>query len=545
MIRRRRGRRVASRLTPRRWLPFVALVGVAAGAVVVEGQVDDPVAQPRRVTSPALAMPTAAEPRSLSAAWYCSGGTAEGDDGRAELSVVIANAAGEGATAHVTVIGSNGERRRVDVDVPAYARKRVIASDHLRSAWAGMVVEVIGGRANVERGVSGPDGYELSPCSSAGRPLWYVPSGTTVRGANEYLAILNPFPESASVDIAFATDQGAREPRDLRGLSVPARSLRVVNVGQAVRRHEEIAATVTTRTGRVVVDRTQVFDGSGDPVTGDGDGATTTDPPRGVAATSAIPATAPRWIFPDGTRTAGGRTLVAVHNPSRREARVDMFLTHERPERYPEVEPVQLTLQPESQQVVDLTDMAALNEGVGFTIDVRSIDDVPVVAEQLSLSPAQVTPEPEPAEEAPEEEEGEEEEEAPDEEVSAPEPAVGFTVTAGSPVAAESWLLGSSQSDRSATQVVVANPGHRAVTVEVDQLVDGQRTTLDDATVEIPPGDRRTLVLADVDRAAALDVRADGPVVVSRLLLHPGDRGVSLALATPYPDAVRALPAPN
>ena len=34
------------------------------------------------------------------------------------------------------------------------------------------------------------------------------------------------------------------EPRDLRGLSVPARSLRVVNVGQAVRRHEEIAATV-------------------------------------------------------------------------------------------------------------------------------------------------------------------------------------------------------------------------------------------------------------------------------------------------------------
>lgn len=516
----RHARRVR-RITPRRWLPFLALVAVIAASVAVsrQDQAPDPVRD--RPPAPATRLPVASRADALSTAWYCAGGSASGAEGPAELSVVIANAESRGATAEVTAVGSEGGEASTRVTVPANGRVRVVGSDLLSDAWIGMSVEVLGGRATVEREVSGPLGFDVSPCSAAAATRWYVPSGSTVRGAQLDLVLFNPFPDDTSVDITFATDEGLRSPRALKGFSVPGRSVRVVPQDALPARRPEVAATISARTGRLVVDRVQRYDGTGDAVAGTGDDPVASPAPVGMASTAAIPARAARWIFPDAVVVEGTRTQLAVFNPSTRSARVDVIVAHEDPERYPEVEPIELTLRPRSEELVDLTQVVGISPGAPFSLDVRSLDGVAVIAEQLSFGvPAAET--------------------APD--ASAAEPVSGFAVVPGAPVAATSWLLASrGSSSRRAATVVVANPGARSVKVQVAELTDGRREAVAGAAMTVGPGERRVVDLAAGATSAALLVTAEGPVVVGHTVVGLRGRGVAQALATPFPETVEPL----
>lgn len=544
MARRRSGRhtRRSRRTTPRRWLPFLALIAIIAAAVVVTAQTSEPGQTSLVIEAPSSELPVAAEPDALSTAWYCAGGTADGEGGAAELSVVIANVAERGTTAEVVVIGSNGERRRSSVKVPASGRTRVVGSEMLTSAWIGMTVEVLGGRATVEREVSGSLGVDVSPCSSTASARWYIPSGSTVQGAGEQLVLFNPFPDATSVDITFATDAGRRAPEALQGLSIPGRALRVVPTDSLPADRPELATIVTARTGRLVVDRVQTYDGSGEPVTGTGDDPVATDAPTGLGVTAAIPATASRWLFPQGINSPGTRTQLAIYNPGGRSAEVDVVVTHEDPERFGEVVPIELTVRGGDQQLVDLTDVAGIELGAGYTIDVRSLQGVPVAAEQLVFGAIPVAP---PVDDAPEEEPPSEEPPVGEETPPDDEPAAisGFAVMAGSPVAADRWFLASrgASSNRTAS-VVVANPGAKAVTVRVDQVVKGNRSPVESATSRVPAGDRRVIDLREATINPALLVRASGPVVVSHSIVFDSGAGIAQALATPLPETVMELP---
>lgn len=535
MARRRSGRhtRRSRRTTPRRWLPFLALVAITAGAAVVTAQTSEPDQTSLVIEAPSSELPVAAEPDALSTAWYCSGGTASGEGGVAEMSVVIANMAERGTTAEVVVIGSNGERRRTTVKVPASGRTRVVGSEMLKSAWIGMTVEVLGGRATVEREVSGPLGVDVSPCSSTAAARWYIPSGSTVQGASEQIVLFNPFRDATSVDITFATDAGRRAPQALQGLSIPGRTLRVVPTDTLGAR-PELATTVTARTGRLVVDRVQTYDGTGEAVTGTGDAPVATDTPTGLGVTAAIPATATRWLFAQGIDSPGTRTQLAVYNPGGRSAEVDVVITHQDPDRFGEVMPIELTVRGGDQQLVDLTDVAGIELGAGYTIDVRSLQDVPVAAEQLVFGALPVVPPTDAATgEAP-----------PDEPpAEAPVAASGFAVVAGSPVAAERWFLASRGASAARTaSVVVANPGAKSVTVRVDQVVQGDRSPVEAATVSVPAGDRRVIDLREAAVNPALLVGADGPVVVSHSIVVDSGAGIAQSLATPLPETVVELP---
>lgn len=525
----RHARRVR-RITPRRWLPFLALLAVIAASVAVSRQDQPPDPVRDRAPAPATRLPVASRADALSTAWYCAGGSAQGADGPAELSVVIANAESAGTTAEITAVGSEGGRASTTVAVPAVGRVRVAAADLLTDPWVGLSVEVLGGRATVEREVQGPLGFDVSPCSASAATRWYVPSGSTVRGAQLDLVLFNPFPDDTSVDITFATDQGIRSPRALKGFSVPGRSVRVVPQDALPSRRPEVAATITARTGRLVVDRVQRYDGTGDAVPGTGADPVATPAPVGLASTAGVPTRAARWIFPDAVVVEGARTQLAVHNPGTLTARVDVVISHEDPARYPEVEPVQLTVRPRSEEVVDLTQVVGITGGAPFTIDVRSLDDVPVVAEQLSFGAAPLEPV-----------EGATPAEAAD---AAGDPVPGFTAVPGAPVAATTWFLASrGGSLRRAATVVVANPGSKRVTVRVVQLTDGRREAVAGAGVTLEPGDRRVLDLAAGATSSALLITADGPVVAGHTLVGLQGRGLAQALGTPFPETVVPLPA--
>jgi hypothetical protein len=500
-------RRRSRRLTPRRWLPFAALSALVVGAVMVSAE--EP-SKPPAVVEPVLdtsRLPAVTATDAVSSAWYCSGGTATGD-GVAELSLLLANDDPRGAVAEVTFMGTEGQESTTEVDVPAHGRARVVAADEIESEWVGAVVEVRGGRVGVDREVTGPAGFDASSCSTVSSDRWFVPSGSTLRGAEEYLTIFNPYPDAASVDISFATDTGPRTPGSLRALSIPGRSVRTVALADIITNRAEVATTVRARSGRVVVDRVQTYDGTGDPL-GAGEEAAA---PEGLISTPAIPVRAPRWIFPGARITTGVTTQIAVYNPGSQTAEVDVVLTYQEPERNPEIEPIALTIRPREQTIVTLNDVPGIQVDTDLWVDVRSLDGVPVVAERLSFFGPTASRQ-------------------------------GATASAGSPVAATDWMVAQGGATRSRTSTVqVVNPGDSPATLTVITLSDGDRDVLESARVEIPPGDRRSLDLAGAGAAATVLVHSSEPVVVGSSLSIADGPGISVQGALPFPESVVALP---
>lgn len=508
MARRTARHRRARRLTPRRWLPFVALVALVVGAVMVSSE--EPSAPPTRTASvlDTSNLPSIGVPDALATAWYCGGGTATGEGGTAELTLVLANDSRRGAVAEITVLGAAGKEAHTEVDVPAHGRARVRASEILEAEWVGAIVEVRGGRVGVDREVTGPLGFDASPCSTVASDHWFVASGSTVRGSKEYLTLFNPFPDAASVTISFATDSGPRTPRSLRALSIPGRSVRTIDVGAVITNRSAVAATIVTRSGRVVVDRVQTYDGKGEDV-GSGKDA---NPPKGLVSTAAIPVRAPRWIFPGGRVTAGVETQVAVYNPGSKTAEVDVAVSYEDPKLNPEVEPTALTIRPHEQAIVSLNDMPGIVSDLDAWVDVRSLDGVPVVAERLSF-------------------------------FGDPSPRSGATATAGSPIAATEWMVTQAGATKGRTTTVqVVNPGDTSARITVITLSGGDRDVLESASVVVPGGDRRSLDLEGSGSGATVIVHGSKPVVVGSSISIKDSSGISVQPALPFPETVVALP---
>src|SRR5690606_26216649 len=149
-----------------------------------------------------------------------------------------------------------------EVELPAQTRVSVRLGDVAPSELAGAVVEVDGGEIAVEHQVTGELGRATAPCSTAVSPTWSLPWGVTARGARELVVFMNPFPDDATIDIAFATDEGMRDTARFQGFVVPGRSVVGAYIDEDVTRREQVSAHITARSGRIVVDRIQTFDGT-------------------------------------------------------------------------------------------------------------------------------------------------------------------------------------------------------------------------------------------------------------------------------------------
>jgi hypothetical protein len=497
-----KARRRRRRSTPRRWLPFVALSALVVGATVIDAGTEPVAPADLDASIDVGTLATVTQEDAISTAWYCAGGSAAGEEGVAELSVVLANDAPEGATAEVTFVTDGEESEPQVLDVPAYGRARLSASEAIEGEWVAALVEVRGGRVAVDREVNGPLGFDASPCSTEASDRWYVPSGATVRGAQQRLSLFNPFPDPVSVDVSFATDTGLRSPRALRGFSVPGRSVRVVDVGELVTDRTEVATIVRARVGRIVVDRIQTYDGEGDAITTTDDRGTevTTPAPKGLVSTAASPVRSERWVLPGARIDEGVRSQVHVYNPSSAAAEVDVIVGYQEAERYPELAPV------------DLNSIADLVPDADLWIDVRSLDGVPIVVERTTT-------------------------------FADPAPRQGVSTTLGSPVGATSWLVTQAGSTRLRSGTVqVANPGAATARITVFQLIDGDRTELASASIEVPPGGRRSIDLSDAGAAASVVIEATEPVVVGSSLSIGAGFGLSGQPGFAYPEAVVPFP---
>lgn len=456
-----------------------------------------------------VAMPVAARADALGSTFFCAGGTATAD-GAFDLTVVIANpgtvpvrvtvtaypGAFDTAEALAALSGLAPVSRQYTIKPRSRGEVRV--GEIQASPFAAALVEAVGGPVAVEHRVVGPRGTDSGPCPSAASPTWFFPDGTTTVDAHEYLSLFNPFPGDATVDLTFTTSEGFRSPQALQNYLVPGGSVRVVDVGTLLKRHEVVSATVEASGGQLVVARLQDFDG------------TDSAHPGGLAVTAGAPRPQPVWMFAEGQKGEGVREIYTVYNPGQEPARAQLEVALDNPEVNGIVDPIPVEVAPRAFARVAMHDESRVPPGVGHAVVVRTLNGVPVVAERA---------------------------------IASDEPAdkVGYAPALGVPLVARTWLFADGRADATVAEFVsVLNPSpDRAVRVSFTALAQGQDLAIDGLRdVEVRPGGRIVVDLgAHVNRAdLPLVVDADGPVAAERGLYRADRAGIALAAGIPLPE---------
>ncbi|MBL8777950.1 MAG: hypothetical protein JNK12_18575 [Acidimicrobiales bacterium] len=538
-------------MKPHRWPALLVIPAALVGYVVLDRAQEDtaPVVDGRDVTQTLEEqglMPVAAPDTALGATWYCAGGVV-GDD--AEHLVIVANPTDRDLTGTITVYGDadsanpvlpeptvattttapptdgeDGEDEATTttapptttttvpvttttevpppapvsapVDVAAHSSVEVDLGDidGVQPGFTAALVELNGGEVVVEHRVSDDDGTDVSPCSSTASPTWYFAAGATTKDAVETLVFFNPFPDDAVVDVSFRTDQDLRTPEQFEGLVIPGQSVIARDVGEVVTRREHVSASVVARSGRVVVDRIQSFDGS--------------EGVQGLTVTLGAPVPAEAWFFPEGTVGEGVDERIVVYNPTDQRAEVDLEIIVDDPELTGEIEPFELTVPPEGYEEILLNEEARITSARGgegalrHATVVRSVNGVPVVAERQSIG-------------------------GPDSEFA------GVDLVLGAPLLADEVIVAAGTSGDATQALMVFNPESDAgATVTVSALVGGEVAAVDGLDgLTVPAGQRISVVVDGVDDGTPLVVSSDQPVVVERRLVFDGD--VSSAIAVP------------
>lgn len=458
---------------------LVLLCVLLIAGVVADGLVERDANPVPRLASGA-APPTVAPEGVLSSTWYCAAGTAN-PGGAATGSVVLANSTADARAAVVTVFAVEGPPQVVRVKVPPLGRASLRYADIVTTPYAGVSVEIDGGGVGVEQVVEGPLGQDAVPCVTAAGERWHIANGVTAKDATMLVAFLNPFPGDAIVDLSAATEEGPVAPGDLQGVVVPGRSVVVKDIGEHVRRREQVSVTAQTRSGRrLVVSRLQLLNGGGR---------------SGLALTPGA-AAAPAWYFPDGIVVPGITERYELYNPSDREAVIELSLAFDATE----VEPFELTIPAGRRLRFTLNDQERVPKDQPHAVTIRSLNDVSVVAEQTV-------------------------------DAVAPAPRTGFFSTTGVRAPARRWVVPAGGTGADLDEwVVVQNLGGGEATLSVTGLA-GQRLAIEGLeAVKVGVGRRVALRIGDHIKRGDLPllVTSDQQVVLVRSLYRIGKPGISL-----------------
>ena len=527
----------------RRLPVLVLLIAFVVAGVVLDRDAGDDTAVEAVPVAPSD-FPMAPSPTALASTWFCAGGTAD-EESFADHVVTMLNTTEDPLDVDVTAFpgivaapAPSAEADALDpdaepeaeseedaeeadeepatdpasvstepvvrrIEVGARSRVRLALTDLVTAPVASALVESVGGGLVVEHEVSSIHGIDAKPCATGASDQWHFAWGTTAREARELLVLFNPFPDDAIVEGVFSTEDTVREPgRFAGGLVVPGRSTIGIDLGDDVTRRDEVAATLTTRTGRLVVDRiVRVSEEGGD---------------RGLTVQTGVNEPQRTWVFPDGLVSEEIGERFVVYNPSEELAEVEIELRLDRPEENGIPAPVELSIAPGSHATVDMNEDGRLPPDVPHAAVVRSANDVPVVAEQV-LSARRETG------------------------------RRGISVTTGSPVEATEWTFAAGSTEEpSAESLAIVNLDPQVLTeVDVFAVVGGRELPVADLQgVVIEAGERLHVNLTEqiANRGdLAVVVRATEPVVAARtlVLLGEDDRGVSLAVGVPSPDGIR------
>ena len=365
-------------------------------------------------------------------------------------------------------------------------RTSVRLADLVEAPLAAALVEASAPVA-VEHEVVGPDGRDAGPCASSAASEWHLAFGVTTRNAREVLALFNPFASTATVDVTFSTDDGVREPQRYQGLPIPAGGVVGLDVGEDVTRKGHVSTTVRARSGSLVVERLQSFDGSsGSRI-------------RGLSVALATPEPLEAWGFATGVIGDGNREWIVLYNPGDERAEVDVSVRTAGESSPPP--PYALTVRAGGYEVLEYGEDDRVQPRKGHVTIVRSSNGVPIVAERvLSIPGAPGWREPD-------------------------SDATGgdISATTGAAFADREWVLATlgRRDDDGRDRLVAYNPDpEETATLDVRGIVDGRVVEPPERLdIEVPPGARVEVRLDGPLAAAgaAILAEADLPLVVERL----------------------------
>jgi hypothetical protein len=535
-------------------VPVVVVLGAAVAAgVAFDGAPDDSTGRQGADRIEASSMAPVAMPQSPPAdrgasTWYCAAGTSA-DDGAVDHVVSVQNAGDDDADVRLTIYGGEmldadaptGPAAVEDMRVPAGRTTEVRLTDEVDTPLSAALVEVTRGDVAVGHQVEGPPGSGSGPCATVASPTWHLAWSSTARDARDLVVLFNPFPTGAVVDARFMTDEGPREPVRYQALPIPAESVVALDVGADVAGADHVAATFEVRSGRVVVDRVQAFDGSFGI--------------EGLALGLGVPAPASRWVFADGEASSAGlgqpdpstqarpradehgdtsdesadprddgdaavtTERIVVYNPGEVRAEVDVTVVPAPGDGADELDrvelpPFSLGVGPGRFAVVDYGDHDRVVPGVPHATIVASTNGRPVVAQRVTID------------------------EGPEEDGSRPGE---ITAAPGAPASATTWRLplgAALGGDGGRTEVVVFNPDAGDA---VDLRIDPASAAAEGAAGTVAPGERLAVPLPDGAPRQGIEVVADGPVVVEYVVRADDGRRIAAGPAIPSADGIATL----
>ncbi len=448
----------------------IIVIVVVLGCLLLAAFLDrSGASNPTRAATFVALGPRVPAPDAAEAAWYCAEGTSD-PGGRADERLFIGNIGHRTAHARITVMsGPDAVPTVRALDVGAGSLATVRVADILAVPEPGVLVEVTGAQAVVTHSIISNGDAGIGPCARDAAPEWHFAAGTTVRGAQVWLALFNPFADDAIVDIAFLTDGGPLAPGELQGFVVPGHSRVTVPVHDQARRDALVGTEVTARRGRVVAEQSEVLDG--------------TDGRQGLALSIGAPELARHWEFPNGTIVAGRTETLVVANPQDTPTTATVRTRLDGGALEPEI----VNVPARTAVSVDLG--RRVPPGIGFSVAVQS--RAPVVAETLTALVAPV-----------------------------PANARGIATTVGETRAARRWVLAPSRvSATSIDLVAVLNNGRTPATFRLRVLRGGKESVPPDTRkVLVAPGKRVVLDLGrrQVPPDGVVVVDSTAPVIVER-----------------------------
>lgn len=486
-----------------RWqrpLAIVALCSVVVAPVAVDRVVGRQPTIPSRLAR--AVNPSVTSELSGASTWFCASGRTT-TDGLADLTVTIANPTGGEVPGRVTWFSGDVGRQPIVQPVLSAAASRtdVNAPREIAGGPIAALIEFDGGGIAVEHRISGPHGGASALCASSANARWISADGATTIDAKTTLSIFNPFPEDALLDVRFVTDRGTALPAALQGVSVAARTVFDLNVGDYVRRRTRVAAIVRARIGRVVMERTTIFDGSGTA--------------KGTTISPATSTTSPTWYFAAGRKTSVLRERYSLFNPTRSTATaiIDVLI-----DGVAGVEPFEIDVPPLGTAELIPNAESRIPRDVGYSVVVSTDDGTGIVVERTVDARGRVRS--------------------------------GYASSPGIVAPAERWVIPDAAASATRTDVVsILNPTDTDAAIAFESIgADGRRLIDSASNVLVPASGRLDVRLGDYValNAESLVISSPGAPVVIERTMQRIDRIGARPLVDPLPapgrdDSLRAL----
>ncbi|NLA34090.1 MAG: hypothetical protein GX868_00185 [Actinobacteria bacterium] len=287
------------------------LVLITAGAVIAGfTQMSEPhsLAQPE----PSPIVGAADSEVKSGSTWFCPFGTAGIGDPAAGGVAAPQNFVDIAAVTDVSVTVTAFRTQAAEDATTTVTSNLEIAANSLATfdvgalADGGATVEISGGRATVAQRLVADNRSDQADCVSEAATAAYFASARTDEGATAQLWLTNPFPTDASVDLRITGNDGVRQPGPFRGLIVPARSSRLVDLSTpgGAELREQFAIAAEARSGRIVAGLSQTVSG------------------KGLRITSGVQRPADTWVLPYSFTGAEVDEKVWIYNPGESDASV-------------------------------------------------------------------------------------------------------------------------------------------------------------------------------------------------------------------------------